>query len=140
MPMQLPTLIEPGTTAELLMEMQRGVVGDLSHIPMLVDAVRASGMVPRLATLLEAARAAGVQIIYCNAAHRHDRKGSAVNTPFVRARTQAWLVDHRRHTAVRESAGARATQQRRIVSRYHGMTHLPAPRSMPLYATWESRP
>ncbi len=40
MPVQLKDLLNPASTAVLCMEMQRGVVGDLSPISQLVEAAR----------------------------------------------------------------------------------------------------
>lgn len=71
--------VDPGSTAILSMEMQRGVVGDLSHIAPLVDAVTAGNVVANLAGLMRAGRAAGIPVVHCNAHFRADRKGSAKN-------------------------------------------------------------
>jgi nicotinamidase-related amidase len=65
------------------MEMERGVVGDLCLVPGLEDAVRASGIVERCASLFNAARAVGIRVIHCTAAFRPDRAGSYKNIPTV---------------------------------------------------------
>src|ERR1700759_3120248 len=83
MPVQLKDLLNPKTTAVLCMEMQRGVVGDLSGLPQLVEAIDKGGVKAKLAALLPGARSAGVQVVYCNALHRADRKGSASNAPML---------------------------------------------------------
>lgn len=71
-------------TAVLVMEMQRGVVGDLTKFPDLVAACERRSVVPNLTTLLGAARAAGVPVIHCTAAFRADRAGSHTdNCPFI---------------------------------------------------------
>ena len=59
--------VDPKHTALLSMEMQRGVVGDLSRIAVLVEAVKADNVVANLAALMKAARAAGVQVAHCSA-------------------------------------------------------------------------
>jgi nicotinamidase-related amidase len=78
-----PKWVEPATTALVSMEMQRGVVGDLSRIPTLVAAVEQAGVVANLAALMKAARATGIPVVHCNALFRSDRKGSAANCPML---------------------------------------------------------
>ena len=73
--MQLETLVDPSTTAVLCMEMQRGIVGDLSLLPAMAEEIRGSGMPARLAGLMKNARAAGVPVVFCNAQYRADKKG-----------------------------------------------------------------
>ena len=78
-----PKWVEPVTTAVVSMEMQRGVVGDLSRIPTLVAAVEEAGVIGNLSALMRAARAAGIMVVHCNALFRADRKGSAANCPML---------------------------------------------------------
>jgi biuret amidohydrolase len=73
----------PATTAVVSMEMQRGVVGDLSRIPTLVAAVEQAGVIANLSALMKAARTAGIMVVHCNALFRADRKGSAANCPML---------------------------------------------------------
>jgi nicotinamidase-related amidase len=65
------------------MEMQRGIVGDLSTVAATTDAVRESGMLDRLAALLKSARAQGWPVVHCTAAFRADGIGSFANMPMV---------------------------------------------------------
>ena len=67
--------------AVLTMELQRGVVGDLSSFPELAEACREGGTVTATARLLAAARRAGVAVVHCTAGFRADRAGTVVNTP-----------------------------------------------------------
>ncbi|MEQ4718125.1 isochorismatase family cysteine hydrolase [Nonomuraea sp. B19D2] len=70
--------------AVLVMEMQRGVVGDLTKFPDLVDACARHDVVANTARLLQAARSAGIPVIHCTAAFRPDRSGSHTdNCPFI---------------------------------------------------------
>jgi nicotinamidase-related amidase len=86
MPVLLAELAEPGHTALLVMEMQRGVAGDLSRFPELAAAVAERGVVRNAARLAAAAREAGVPVVHCTAAFRPDRRGShTANSPFIRA-------------------------------------------------------
>jgi nicotinamidase-related amidase len=79
----LRELVAKGRCAVLVMELQRGVVGDLACIPALATAVAEAGVITNTARLLRAARAAGVRVIHCTAAFRRDRVGSPGNVPLV---------------------------------------------------------
>ncbi|MEV3985250.1 isochorismatase family cysteine hydrolase [Nonomuraea sp. NPDC049758] len=71
-------------SAVLVMEMQRGVVGDLTKFPDLVAACARHDVVPNAARVLRTARAAGLPVIHCTAAFRPDRAGSHTgNCPFI---------------------------------------------------------
>lgn len=85
MPIDLAGLADPRHSAVLVMEMQRGVAGDLAAFPELAAACAERGVVPNTARVLAAARAAGVPVVQCTAAFRADRAGShAGNSPFIR--------------------------------------------------------
>ncbi|MCB0971529.1 MAG: cysteine hydrolase family protein [Acidimicrobiales bacterium] len=70
-------------TAVCCMEMQRGVVGDLSTVARTTEAVEADGLVPRLALLLDDARRTERPVIHCTASFRADGRGSFANMPMV---------------------------------------------------------
>lgn len=71
-------------TAVLVMEMQRGVVGDVARFPELVAACDKRRVVANAAEVLRGARSAGVPVIHCTAAFRADRRGSHTrNSPFL---------------------------------------------------------
>jgi nicotinamidase-related amidase len=74
--------------AILSMEMQRGVVGDLAPNRLLAETVERLGLVPRLAALMDVARAAGATVVHCNAEYRADLKGTARNAPLLSAATK----------------------------------------------------
>ncbi len=65
------------------MEMQRGVVGDLSMMDSLVAEVAAAGTIERTARLVAAARGAGVRVVHCTAEFRPDLAGTAINSPLI---------------------------------------------------------
>jgi biuret amidohydrolase len=73
MPLDLRELASPGHTAIVTSEIQRGVIGDLSALPELAKQGRE--VVPAIARLVEAAHAAGAQVIHCIAERRADNKG-----------------------------------------------------------------
>ena len=85
MPVDLTDIAPPGRTAVLTMEIQRGVVGDLSAFPQLAAAAGRAGVVPNTARLLQAARALGVAVVHCTAEFRADRAGSTVNCQLIAA-------------------------------------------------------
>ena len=80
---KLEALMKPGRTAILTMEMQRGVIGDLSALRALADVVESQGVGKRIGGLLDGARKADVSAIHCRAAFRRDRAGSYFNVPMV---------------------------------------------------------
>ena len=59
-PPVLADLVQPGTTALILQEVQDGVVGASSALPALAEAGARIGMIPNIARLATAARAVGV--------------------------------------------------------------------------------
>ena len=85
MPVDLAEMLAPGRAAVLTMELQRGVVGDLSSFPELAAAVAGLRVVEHTAHLLEAARVADVPVVHCTAGFRADRRGSPANAPLVTA-------------------------------------------------------
>ena len=78
-PRRLASLVEPGSTAVLTMEMQRGVVGPGGMMPALAEQVAASGTIRVAASVCEAARAAGARVVHCTNQTRPDGAGGAVN-------------------------------------------------------------
>lgn len=65
MPIDLQRMLHPSRTAVLTMEVQRDVVGDLSVIPPLQEAVKTTGILEQIRDLLAGARRAGVPVIHC---------------------------------------------------------------------------
>jgi biuret amidohydrolase len=78
MPLDLAALVDPTHTAVVTSEVQNGVVGARSALPALA-AEAAEEMLPSLARLLPAARAAGVQVVHCTAYRRADGRGANTN-------------------------------------------------------------
>lgn len=111
-----------GRPALLSMEMQRGVVGDLSRIEVLTEAVNRTGIVAKSAALMRAVRAAGATVIHCNAEYRADLKGSNANAPMLRAMSKQ--PDH----ILAGSPGAEVDPRLGVdpadivIRRYHGVS------------------
>lgn len=78
--------LDPATTALLTVECQNGVVGEESALPELAKEARDSGMLDRVAALVEAARGAGVQVLHAVAERREDGLGANANARLFRAR------------------------------------------------------
>ena len=77
MAQSLGELADPAHTALITQECQRGVIGDLSALPELAKAGQA--MLPNVAALVAAARAAGAPVIHCTALRRADGFGANRN-------------------------------------------------------------
>jgi len=77
-PVDWARLVQPATTALVISECQRDVVGDLSRLPALAEA--AAGAVQNIASLAAAARAANVQVVHATALTRPDGRGANSNT------------------------------------------------------------
>ncbi len=92
MPTTLADLVGDGQACVLTMELQRGVVGDLSSFPELAAAVDSGGVIPATVELLEVARRVGVPVVHCTAGFRSDRAGSSTNAPLLSA--VARMTDH----------------------------------------------
>ena len=117
-----PASVDPKTTALVSMEMQRGVVGDLSRIPPLVAAVKEGGVIDNLASLMRAARKAGALVVHCNAVFRADRKGSAANCPMlVRVmKDPDQILEGTPRTEVAQELGPEPDDF--VLERYHGVS------------------
>ncbi|HXQ61557.1 MAG TPA: isochorismatase family cysteine hydrolase [Acidimicrobiales bacterium] len=83
MALELSDLVGAGQAAVVTMELQRGVVGDLSSFPALAEEVDRVGVIANTARLLAGARRAGAPVVHCTAGFRADRLGSPVNAPLI---------------------------------------------------------
>jgi nicotinamidase-related amidase len=119
---RLEDLIRPANTALLTVEMQRAVVGDLTRIRPLADAVAKYGVVGNLAALMRSARAHKVPVVYCNAEFRADRKGTARNCGLIATLTKD--PDHMlSDSASAEVVPELAPQPEDLISRrFHGLS------------------
>jgi nicotinamidase-related amidase len=88
-PLDLASLVDPAHTAVVTMELQRGLVGDLSTMDELLAAADERQVVAHTAALLAAGRPAGVAVVHCLAAFRSDRAGSFVNSPLIEQTTSS---------------------------------------------------
>jgi nicotinamidase-related amidase len=124
-PIDLGELLAPEHTAVLTMELQRGVVGDLSPMRELADEAAAQGVVETTARLLRGARAAGAAVVHCTAEFRADGAGAVVNAPLLAAiqkRGQNMIVGTE-HVELVPELGAEPSDV--ICARLHGLTPFP---------------
>jgi nicotinamidase-related amidase len=120
MPLDLAALVDPTHTAVVTSEVQNGVVGPRSALPALAEAAAAT-MLPALARLLPAARAAGVQVVHCTAYRRADGKGANHNARLfmgVRRSPVALLPGTREVEVVRELG---PEPEDLVLTRTHGL-------------------
>lgn len=71
------------------MECQRGVIGDMAGFPALRAAVQATGIVPVIAEVCTAARAANRPVVHAVAEVRPGRRGTPANAPLLVAAAAA---------------------------------------------------
>ena len=77
--MELTELVNPKHTVVVTMEVQRGVVGDLSSFPDLQSAAENSGVLSNGPSICTAARAQSVRVLHAVATNRADNAGSITN-------------------------------------------------------------
>jgi nicotinamidase-related amidase len=125
----------PPPVAALTMELQRGVMGDLSSFPELADAAAEREIVAHTARLLTAVRSVGLPIVHCTAEFRADRAGTLANTPLHTAvlRRPEHLLEGTPATQLVPDLGAEVTDL--ISARRHGVSPFIG---TPLHATLES--
>ena len=125
MPIDLAELLDPTHTAVLTMEVQRGVVGDLSMLPDLAREVAAKDVIANIANVVRAARAAGARVVHCTAEFRSDRAGSNDNAPMLRgiAKGPARMIVGTPDVELVPELGPEPSDI--ISSRRHGMTPFP---------------
>ena len=113
MGLDLKELVDPGHTALVTSEVQRGVVGPGSTLPELAAA--AEPVIATIGRLAKAARGAGVRVVHCTAARRPDGFGSNRNARlFMAVRGSVLKPDVVDEVGVEE--------QDLVLTRYHGLS------------------
>lgn len=122
MPIDLEALFRPGV-AVLTTECQRGVIGPNGPLPALVDAVRASGIVPNGARVLDAARTAGAPVLHGTVHRREDGGGVMMNcrlfTATAKSGAPPLLAGSEQARVIEEFGPAESDYE---VPRYHGVS------------------
>ncbi|MCX5408655.1 cysteine hydrolase [Streptomyces sp. NBC_00335] len=114
--------LDPATTALLTVECQSGVVGEESALPELAKEARDSGMLDRVAALVEAARGAGVQVLHAVAERRPDGLGANSNARLFRAAGRLPVRQLTGSPAVEVAAPITVAEQDLVVRRLHGLS------------------
>ncbi|MET9857512.1 cysteine hydrolase [Streptomyces sp. NPDC006450] len=114
--------LDPATTALLTVECQNGVVGEESALPELAKEARDSGMLDRVAALVEAARGAGVQVLHAVAERRPDGLGANSNARLFRAAGRLPVRQLTGSPAVEVAAPITVAEQDLVVRRLHGLS------------------
>ena len=117
--MDIAELLHPARTALVLSECQNGVLGNDAVFPELARA--AAPIVPTIARLTKAARAAGVPVIHCLALRRPDGMGSNTNARLFGAARKASvkLTPGSHAAAVLDAIGV--TENDFVSTRLHGL-------------------
>lgn len=119
--LELDRLVSPDRTALVTVEVQDGVVGEHSLLPELARA--ADPILPRIAELAVAARAAGVPVVHCTVDSRDDGQGANRNTRLFAAmakRRSSAGAGGVRHATVHRAVGAMESDL--FMSRLHGLS------------------
>ena len=123
--MELADLVNPKHTVVIAMEMQRGIVGELSSFPELRDAAADSGVLSNGPVICNAAREAGVRVLHAIAVNRADHAGSKANCRMLAAsqkinQSGSGLIENSEGAELVSSFGPEPEDI--IVSRLHGLT------------------
>ncbi|MEV8533298.1 cysteine hydrolase [Streptomyces sp. NPDC051211] len=112
----------PATTALLTVECQNGVVGEDGALPELAKEARASGMLGRVAALVDAAHRAGVQVLHAVAERRPDGRGANSNARLFRAAGRLPVQQLSGTRAVEVAAPIEVAGEDLVVRRLHGLS------------------
>ncbi|HUR54251.1 MAG TPA: cysteine hydrolase [Gemmataceae bacterium] len=121
---ELRELLDPATTVLLTVECQQGVVGPDGALPELARAARASGVLDRIARLVDAAHESGVQVMHAIAERRPDGRGANRNARLFRAAERLPVQQLVGSTAVRVAPPIEVAAQDLVVRRLHGLSPL----------------
>ncbi|KOU66269.1 cysteine hydrolase [Streptomyces sp. IGB124] len=114
--------LDPAATALLTVECQNGVVGEESALPELAKEARDSGMLRRVAALVDAARGAGVQVLHAVAERRPDGLGANSNARLFRAAGKLPVRQLTGSRAVEVAAPITVADRDLVVRRLHGLS------------------
>ncbi len=120
MPVDLASLAAPGHTALVTQEMQRGVIGEGSALAELASAARA--IVPKVAELVRAARAAGAPVVHCTAERRPDGQGANRNARLFGYMAKAALPLHPGSEAAALVPEIEVAESDLVIPRLHGLS------------------
>ena len=85
MPLDLDEILDPARTAILLVDLQRGLIGDLATSHLVAPIAAERGLLGNAERLVTTGRAAGARVVHCTAEFRPDLAGSQRNCPVLAA-------------------------------------------------------
>ena len=119
---RLARLVDPSRSALLVQEMQQGVVGQLSGLPALAEAAASVGLVEHVATVVDAARLAAVQVIHCTAENLPAGFGANRNARLFAAARKAGMENLPGSGPVRPIPEVGPLPGDVVLPRYHGLS------------------
>ncbi len=119
---RLARLVSPSTSAVLVQEMQPGVVGTGSGLPALAEAGASVSLIGQVATVVRAARAAGVRVVHCTAENLPDEFGANRNARVFGAARRAGMENAPGSEAVRPVPEVGTEPGDVVLPRYHGLS------------------
>jgi len=122
MAIDLASLLDPRHSALITVEFQKGVVGGMSRLPALADAVRDSGIAPRLGTLARAARKANVPVLHGVIHRRADGGGVFTNCLLLASGRKSSTPMHAGAPAAALMDELEVADSDYVVPRYHGVS------------------
>ena len=118
----LSELLDPAGTVLLTIECQQGVVGQDSALPELAKEARSSGVLARVARLVDAAHENGVQVVHAVAERRPDGRGANRNARLFRAAERLPVQQLTGTDATRLAPEIEVAEQDLVVRRLHGLS------------------
>lgn len=119
---RLVELVAPSISALLVQEMQQGVVGTASGLPVLAEAGAAIGLIDQVAAVVRAARTAGVKVVHCTAENLPDGFGGNRNARVFVAARKAGMENAPGSDSVRPIPEVGPESGDVVLPRYHGLS------------------
>ncbi|WP_030200051.1 cysteine hydrolase family protein [Streptomyces sp. NRRL S-87] len=119
---RLAAQLDPATTVLLTVECQQGVVGARSALPELAAEAGSSGALDRIAALVAAAHARGVQVVHAVAERRPDGRGANTNARLFRAAGRLPVQQLTGSPAVSVAEPIKVAEEDLVVRRLHGLS------------------
>jgi nicotinamidase-related amidase len=120
----LPDLVAPDRSAVLVQELQNGVVGAEAGLPALADAVRATGVIERAASVLREARKRRIPVIHCTAENLPDGFGTNHNARVFESARRLGLENRPGSSSVGPVAALGPVDSDLVLPRLHGLSPL----------------
>ncbi|HEX3842505.1 MAG TPA: isochorismatase family protein [Acidimicrobiales bacterium] len=121
---RLTQLLAPPTSALLVQEMQRGVVGSSSGLPALAEAGADIDLIDHVAAVVKAARRSGVTVVHCTAENLPGGFGVNRNARVFAAARKAGMENAPGSESVRPVPEMGPEPGDVILPRYHGLSPL----------------